>query len=47
MLDNLIDSGRITRFHRSGGWVSVADDLIRTDRQQMPFTGIDKRAGAR
>jgi hypothetical protein len=45
MLDELIESGRITSFQRSSGWVDIAADPIRKNSSQWQFKGLQRRAG--
>lgn len=45
MLDELIESGRISAFIRSSGWVDIANDPIRKASSQSRFKGLQRRAG--
>lgn len=47
MLDNLIDTGKITKFRREGHWVSIGVDPVRNSKRQIVFTGVEKRGAAR
>jgi hypothetical protein len=46
MLGNLIDTGKIARFQRSGGWASIGVDPVRTGLRPNSFNGIEKRTAA-
>ena len=43
-LDELIESGRITAFRRSSGWVDVTKDPIRSELSHWQFKGLQRRA---
>lgn len=43
-LDELIESGRISAFRRSSGWVDVANDPIRKESSPGRFKGLQRRA---
>ena len=43
-LDELIESGRITAFKRSSGWVDITKDPIRSKLSQWQFKGLQRRA---
>jgi len=45
LLDELIESGRITAFMRSSGWVDIAQDPIRKASSYSRFKGLQRRAG--
>ncbi|UFS69157.1 hypothetical protein LPW11_14785 [Geomonas sp. RF6] len=44
MLDSLIESGKVARFLRSTGWVTVGVDPIRTSRKATTYNGPERRA---
>jgi hypothetical protein len=44
-LDELIESGAITGFKRSSGWVDIGNDPIRKESSQWRFKGLQRRAG--
>jgi hypothetical protein len=44
-LDEMIESGRITAFKRSNGWVDIANDPIRKESSQWQFKGLQRRSG--
>ncbi len=44
MLDGLIDSGKIVKFKRSTGWVTIGIDQIRASNRYSAFNGDDRRA---
>lgn len=44
-LDELIESGGITAFERSNGWVDIAKDPIRSRLSQWQFRGLQRRVG--
>ena len=44
-LDALIESGGITAFERSSGWVDIASDPIRQESSYWQFKGLQRRAG--
>lgn len=44
MLDGLIDSGKVARFRRSTGWVSIGVDPIRRCTHKSTYNGAEKRA---
>ena len=44
-LDELLESGRITAFERSSGWVDITKDPIRSNVSQWQFKGLQRRAG--
>jgi len=44
-LDELIESGRISAFERSSGWVDIVNDPIRKESSQRRFKGLQRRAG--
>jgi len=44
-LDELIESGRITAFERSSGWVDISKDPIRSNVSRWQFKGLQRRAG--
>ena len=44
-LDELIESGRISAFERSSGWVDIANDPIRKESSHWRFKGLQRRAG--
>jgi len=46
MLGNLIESGKIVKFRRSGGWVTIGNDLVRSEEPHQPYKGIEKRGTA-
>jgi len=43
-LDALIESGRITAFERSSGWVDISKDPIRSKLSHWQFKGLQRRA---
>lgn len=45
-LDALIESGKITRFKRRSGWVTIGVDPIRADRRkkELPADPSERRA---
>ena len=43
MLENLIEAGKVAKFRRSSGWVSVGTDPVRTGKQKNAFNGIERR----
>lgn len=45
MLDRLIESGTISGFRRSTGWVRIGTDRIRTQKRE-DYPGVDRRAAA-
>jgi hypothetical protein len=45
MLDLLIDSGTITKFRRSTGWVMIGVDPIRKPRSEVRYIGAERRTG--
>lgn len=42
MLDRLIQSGTISRFRRSSGWVQIGVDPIRTQKREN-YNGVERR----
>ena len=44
-LDELIESGRITAFKRSSGWVDITKDPIRSRLSRWQFKGLQRRGG--
>ena len=44
-LDELIESGRISAFERSSGWVDIANDQIRKESSPRRFKGLQRRTG--
>jgi hypothetical protein len=44
-LDELIESGRISAFKRSSGWVDIVNDPIRKKSSHWRFKGLQRRAG--
>lgn len=42
MLDRLIQSGTISRFRRSSGWVQIGVDPIRTQKREN-YNGEERR----
>ena len=44
-LDGLIESGRISAFERSSGWVDIVNDPIRKKSSHWRFKGLQRRAG--
>lgn len=42
VLDRLIETGTISRFKRSSGWVRIGIDPVRTRRSDN-FAGVDRR----
>ena len=44
-LDELIESGKITAFKRSSGWVDIVNDPIRKESSHLRFNGLQRRAG--
>ncbi|MBJ6723402.1 GSU3473 family protein [Geomesophilobacter sediminis] len=48
MLDELIESQKITRFKRRSGWVTLGVDPIRKPRRKDPsFAGPERRGTVR
>jgi hypothetical protein len=45
VLDQLIDSGKIARFRRSSGWVTIGVDPIRDRGANAGFHGEERRSG--
>jgi hypothetical protein len=45
-LDALIESGRITAFERSSGWVDITKDPIRSKLSHWQFKGLQRRAAS-
>jgi hypothetical protein len=43
MLDELITSGKITKFHRSDGWVNIGHDPIRRVVGRYSYNGPERR----
>ena len=43
ILNNLIDAGKIVKFRRSGGWVSIVEDQVRSESLQHSYRGPEKR----
>ena len=46
MLGNLIETGKIVKFRRANGWVSIGDDLVRDEKLKTPFRGVERRTAA-
>ena len=44
-LDELLESGRITAFERSSGWVDITQGPIRSNVSQWQFKGLQRRSG--
>lgn len=44
LLDRLLDSRRLARFRRSGGWVTIGKDPVR--RRRGPYGGPDRRGAS-
>jgi len=44
-LEELIESGSISAFERSSGWVDIANDPIRKDSYHLRFKGLQRRSG--
>ena len=44
-LDELIESGGITGFERSNGWVDIAKDPVRSRLSHWQFRGLQRRVG--
>jgi hypothetical protein len=44
-LDELIESGRISAFKRSSGWVDITEGPIRKKSSHGRFRGLQRRAG--
>jgi len=44
MLDSLIESGKVARFLRSSGWVTVGVDPIRNPKKKGDYAGPERRA---
>jgi hypothetical protein len=47
MLNNLIEAGKIIKFRRSGGWVSIVEGHVRSALLQNPYRGTEKRVTVR
>jgi hypothetical protein len=45
VLDDLITSGRIMKFYRTGGWITIGKDPIRG--QGGVYTGLERRGQVR
>jgi len=45
MLDALIESGRISAFERSSGWVDVTKGPMRSKSSHWQFKGFQRRSG--
>lgn len=46
VLDNLLENGRVMRFRRSSGWVTVGFDPVRARRRSdvnLPYYGPERR----
>jgi len=44
-LAGLIESGSITAFQRSSGWVDITRDRIRSESSHWQFKGLQRRSG--
>jgi len=44
MLNSLIDNGKIIRFRRSSGWVTLGVDPVRDVKKRTEYDGVDRRA---
>lgn len=42
-LNEFIEAGKIARFLRSDGWVSVGVDPVRTNPPDFAYSGIERR----
>jgi hypothetical protein len=42
-LNAALNSGRIVRFQRSGGWVQVGRDPLRKKQESSGYTGVERR----
>jgi hypothetical protein len=47
MLNNLIDTEKIVKFRRSGGWVPIVEGHVRSESLQNPYKGAEKRVAVR
>jgi hypothetical protein len=47
MLNNLIEAGKIVRFRRSGGGVSIVEGPVRSESLQHSYRGTEKRVAVR
>jgi hypothetical protein len=47
MLDQLIDSGQITGFRRTSGWVTVGVDPVRKRSEAATYQGLERRGSLR
>jgi hypothetical protein len=43
MLNSLIEAGKIVKFRRSDGWVSIVEGPVRSESFQYFYTGTEKR----
>ncbi len=44
MLDDLIESRKISKFRRRDGWVTLGLDPIRERKRSISYDGIERRA---
>ena len=47
MLNNLIEAGKIVKFRRSGGWVSIVEGPVRSESLQHSYRGTEERVTVR
>jgi hypothetical protein len=47
MLDDLIESRKISKFRRANGWVAIGLDPVRAIKQSNTFNGVEKRCNVR
>lgn len=43
MLNTLIETGKIVKFRRSGGWVPIAEGHVRSESLQHSYRGTERR----
>ena len=44
MLDSLIEAGKVARFMRSTGWVTIGVDPVRKNKPNTEYRGSERRS---